>query len=86
MPICCCLCSAKQPVGSDTSQLSQTQFSSGDVSWVTCKALVVTDSLWKALNEKLRSCIESQHQARRSSVLSWFDLVDLVEHDHTYPA
>ena len=38
MPTCCCLCSARQPVGSDTSQLSQTQFSS--VSRVTCKALL----------------------------------------------
>ncbi len=43
----------------------------------------VTDSFWKALNEKLRSCIESQHHARRSLVLSWWDIVEL---DHTYPA
>ncbi len=84
MPTCCCLCSAIQPVGSDTKSVESNTVQFWQRIMSRMQSLIgVTDSFWKALNEKLRSCIKSQHHARRSSVLSWFDL---VEHDHTYPA
>ena len=64
MPTCCCLCSAIQPVGSDTKSIESNKVQFWQRIMSQIQSLIgVTDSFWKALNEKLRSCIKSQHHA-----------------------